>query len=177
MVIAGRYKGQKVVAIGPHPTRLSDETLVVRPGTDGALAMAMGHVLLKEFFLDRAAFAGHAMERTDLPFLVRLREHGDAFVAGGLTGRPAEGLSVYGGDSVEVLLPRFDDGPGCCGAGCRWSATATSWRRPCSTCCWRCTGWPATGCPGTGPRAMTIAASRTRLPGRRRTRGWPPRAR
>ncbi|MFD2354893.1 hypothetical protein ACFSTC_45000 [Nonomuraea ferruginea] len=52
-VIAGRYKGQKVVAIGPHPTRLSDETLVVRPGTDGALAMAVGHVLLKEFFLDR----------------------------------------------------------------------------------------------------------------------------
>ncbi|WP_433511395.1 molybdopterin-dependent oxidoreductase [Nonomuraea sp. CA-143628] len=112
LVIAGRYKGQKVVAIGPHPTRLSDETLVVRPGTDGALAMAMGHVLLKEFFLERAAFAGHAMERTDLPFLVRLREHGGAFVAGGLTGRPAEGLSVYGGDSVEVLLPRFDDGPG-----------------------------------------------------------------
>jgi nitrate reductase alpha subunit len=112
LVIAGRYKGQKVVAIGPHPTRLSDETLVVRPGTDGALAMAMGHVLLKEFFLERAVFAGHAMERTDLPFLVRLREHGGAFVAGGLTGRPAEGLSVYGGESVEVLLPRFDDGPG-----------------------------------------------------------------
>src|SRR5690606_41105906 len=52
-VIAGRYKGQKVVVVGPHPTRLSDETLVVRPGTDRALAMAVGHVLLKEFYLDR----------------------------------------------------------------------------------------------------------------------------
>ncbi|MEV0596632.1 molybdopterin-dependent oxidoreductase [Nonomuraea cavernae] len=111
-VIAGRYKGQKVVAIGPHPTRLSDETLVVRPGTDGALAMAMGHVLLKEFFLDRPAFASHAMRRTDLPFLVRLRERGGGFVADGVVGRPAERLSVYGGDAVEVLLPRFDDGPG-----------------------------------------------------------------
>jgi nitrate reductase alpha subunit len=113
-LIAGRYKGQKVVAIGPHPTRLSDETLVVRPGTDGALAMAMGHVLLREFFLDRAAFTGHAMERTDLPFLVRLRERDGAFVAGGLTGRFADRLSLYArdGESVEVLLPRFDDGPG-----------------------------------------------------------------
>ncbi|SDM33119.1 molybdopterin-dependent oxidoreductase [Nonomuraea jiangxiensis] len=111
-VIAGRYKGQKVVAIGTHPTRLSDETLVVRPGTDGALAMAMGHVLLKEFFLDRTPFAGHAAERTDLPFLVRLRAREGAFVPGGLLGRASERLSVYGGEAVEVLLPRFDDGPG-----------------------------------------------------------------
>ncbi|MEV0378807.1 molybdopterin-dependent oxidoreductase [Nonomuraea sp. NPDC050643] len=111
-VIAGRYKGQKVVAIGTHPTRLSDETLVVRPGTDGALAMAMGHVLLKEFFLDRTPFDGHAMERTDLPFLVRLREREEAYVPGGLTGGAFGRLSVYGGEAVEVLLPRFDDGPG-----------------------------------------------------------------
>ncbi|MEO3875060.1 molybdopterin-dependent oxidoreductase [Nonomuraea sp. B12E4] len=111
-VIAGRYKGQKVVAIGTHPTRLSDETLVVRPGTDGALAMAMGHVLLKEFFLDRTPFAGHAAERTDLPFLVRLRAREGAFVPGGLLGRVCDRLSVYGGETAEVLLPRFDDGPG-----------------------------------------------------------------
>ncbi|NBE98682.1 hypothetical protein FE391_41770 [Nonomuraea sp. KC401] len=111
-VIAGRYKGQKVVAIGTHPTRLSDETLVVRPGTDGALAMAMGHVLLKEFFLDRTPFAGQAMEHTDLPLLVRLREREEAYVPGGLTGGACDRLSVYGGEAVEVLLPRFDDGPG-----------------------------------------------------------------
>ncbi|MFI7134290.1 molybdopterin-dependent oxidoreductase [Nonomuraea sp. NPDC050153] len=111
-VIAGRYKGQKVVAIGTHPTRLSDETLVVRPGTDGALAMAMGHVLLKEFFLDRTPFAEHAMERTDLPLLVRLREREDGYVPGGMLGRGCDRLSVYGGEAVEVLLPRFDDGPG-----------------------------------------------------------------
>ncbi|MET8866741.1 molybdopterin-dependent oxidoreductase [Nonomuraea sp. NPDC004580] len=111
-VIAGRYKGQKVVAIGTHPTRLSDETLVVRPGTDGALAMAMGHVLLKEFFLDRTPFAGHAMERTDLPSLVWLRRREGAYVPGGLTGEVCDRLSVYGGEAAEVLLPRFDDGTG-----------------------------------------------------------------
>ncbi|MFC4114559.1 molybdopterin-dependent oxidoreductase [Nonomuraea zeae] len=111
-VIAGRYKGQKVVAIGTHPTRLSDETLVVRPGTDGALAMAMGHVLLKEFYLDRTPFAEHAAARTDLPFLVRLRAREEAYVPGGLLGRVSDRLSVYGGEAVEVLLPRFDYGPG-----------------------------------------------------------------
>ncbi|NRQ39780.1 molybdopterin-dependent oxidoreductase [Nonomuraea sp. NN258] len=111
-VIAGRYKGQKVVAIGTHPTRLSDETLVVRPGTDGALAMAMGHVLLKEFFLDRMPFSGHAMERTDLPFLVRLRERADGgFVPGEVLDGVSDRLSLYGGEAVEVLLPRFDEGP------------------------------------------------------------------
>lgn len=114
-VIAGRYKGQKVVAIGPHPTRLSDETLVVRPGTDGALAMAVGHVLLKEFYLDRPAFAQHAATATDLPALVRLRELEDGLVPGGLAGRAASRLSLYGEKDaapVEVLLPRFDVGPG-----------------------------------------------------------------
>lgn len=114
-VIAGRYKGQKVVAVGPHPTRLSDETLVVRPGTDGALAMAVGHVLLKEFYLDRPAFAAHAMASTDLPALVRLRELEEGLVPAGLLGRAAGRLSLYGGDgttATEVLLPRFDVGPG-----------------------------------------------------------------
>ncbi|MEU6719975.1 molybdopterin-dependent oxidoreductase [Nonomuraea sp. NPDC046802] len=118
LVIAGRYKGQKVVAIGTHPTRLSDETLVVRPGTDGALAMAMGHVLLKEFYLDRAPFDRHAMDRTDLPSLVRLRSRQntltgrEAYVPGGLLGGVCDRLSLYGGEAVEVLLPRFDDGAG-----------------------------------------------------------------
>ncbi|MEU4577184.1 molybdopterin-dependent oxidoreductase [Nonomuraea sp. ATR24] len=113
-VIAGRYKGQKVVAIGPHPTRLSDETVVVRPGADGALAMAVGHVLLKEFYLDRPAFAAQALAGTDLPLLVRLRERGGALVPGGLHGGSAGRLSLYGEEGaagVEVALPRFDAGP------------------------------------------------------------------
>ncbi|MEV4064008.1 molybdopterin-dependent oxidoreductase [Nonomuraea dietziae] len=79
-LVAGRYKGQKVVAIGRHPTRLSDETVVVRAGTDAALAMAMGHVLLKEFHVEAPAFAEHAKHRTDLPFLVRLRERAGGYV-------------------------------------------------------------------------------------------------
>ncbi|HLU73962.1 MAG TPA: nitrate reductase subunit alpha, partial [Nonomuraea sp.] len=41
-----------------------------------ALAMAMGHVILKEFFVDSSTpyFADYVRRFTDLPFLVRLRE-------------------------------------------------------------------------------------------------------
>ncbi|MEU7003163.1 molybdopterin-dependent oxidoreductase [Nonomuraea sp. NPDC046570] len=98
-LIAGRYKGQKVVAIGPHPTRLSDETLVVRPGTDAALAMAMGHVLLKEFYLERPVFVGHAKRATDLPFLVRLRER-----AGGHVPHRFLNAADLGDTSPEAVL-------------------------------------------------------------------------
>ena len=51
-----RYRGQKVVAVAPDyadNVKFADEWLPARPGTDGALAMAMGHVVLKEFFVDR----------------------------------------------------------------------------------------------------------------------------
>ena len=51
-----RYRGQKVVVVAPDyadNVKFADEWLAVAPGTDGALAMAMGHVILKEFFVDR----------------------------------------------------------------------------------------------------------------------------
>ena len=50
-----RYRGQKVVAVAPDyadNVKFADEWLPARPGTDGA-AMAMGHVILREFFVDR----------------------------------------------------------------------------------------------------------------------------
>src|SRR5690606_35177053 len=47
-----------------------------RQGTDAALAMAMGHVVLKEFYVDRrsAYFDDYARRYTDLPMLVLLKE-------------------------------------------------------------------------------------------------------
>ena len=46
-----RYRGQKVVVCSPDysdTTKFADEWLRPAPGTDGALAMAMGHVILKD---------------------------------------------------------------------------------------------------------------------------------
>ncbi len=72
-----RYRGQKVVVVAPDyadNVKFADEWLAIAPGTDGALAMAMGHVILKEFFVDRDAhyFADYTKKYTDLPYLVAL---------------------------------------------------------------------------------------------------------
>ncbi len=86
-----RYKGQKVVVVSPDyadNTKFADTWLPAQPGTDGALAMAMGHVMLKEFFVERRVpfFVDYVQRFTDLPFLVMLEErtdeHGAAHVPG-----------------------------------------------------------------------------------------------
>ncbi|MBX3662490.1 MAG: nitrate reductase subunit alpha [Burkholderiales bacterium] len=74
-----RYKGTKTVAITPdysEVAKLSDLWLHPKQGTDAALAMAMGHVILKEFYFDRrsAYFDDYARRFTDLPMLVMLKE-------------------------------------------------------------------------------------------------------
>ena len=80
-----RYRGTKVVVVSPDyadNTKFADEWLACAPGTDGAMAMAMGHVMLREFFVDRRVpfFVDYAQRYTDLPFLVRLEERDGAHV-------------------------------------------------------------------------------------------------
>ena len=74
-----RYRGQKVVVVAPDyadNVKFADEWLAIAPGTDGALAMSMGHVILKEFFVDRETpyFTDYTKKYTDLPYLVALDE-------------------------------------------------------------------------------------------------------
>ncbi|KQR75211.1 nitrate reductase [Arthrobacter sp. Leaf337] len=77
-----RYRGTKVVTVSPDyadNTKFADEWLPAQAGTDAALAMAMGHVMLKEFFVDRDVpfFSDYVRQYTDLPFLVRLVKNDD----------------------------------------------------------------------------------------------------
>jgi nitrate reductase alpha subunit len=74
-----RYKGTKTVAVTPdyaEVAKLADLWMHPKQGTDAALAMAMGHVILKEFYFDRRApyFDDYARRYTDLPLLVQLKE-------------------------------------------------------------------------------------------------------
>src|SRR5690606_10245319 len=82
-----RYRGQKVVVISPDyadNTKFADEWLAPHPGTDGALAQAMGHVILTEHYAQRRTprFAEYAARFTDLPHLVVLDEHDDGSGSG-----------------------------------------------------------------------------------------------
>ncbi len=90
-----RYNGQKVVVVAPDyadNVKFADEWLAAAPGTDGALAMAMGHVVLKEFFVDRTVgyFDSYVKTYTDLPYLVALEE--------------------YAGDPADGTVPRLRPG-------------------------------------------------------------------
>ncbi|HLP66696.1 MAG TPA: nitrate reductase subunit alpha, partial [Rhizobium sp.] len=72
-----RYKGAKSVVVSPdysEAAKFSDLWLHPKQGTDAALAMAMGHVILREFHLDRQAeyFEDYCRRYTDMPMLVKL---------------------------------------------------------------------------------------------------------
>ncbi|HET7476365.1 MAG TPA: nitrate reductase subunit alpha, partial [Dermatophilaceae bacterium] len=78
-----RYRGQKVVVVAPDyadSVKFADEWLAAAPGTDAALAMAMGHVVLREFFVDRQVefFTDYCRQYTDLPYLVLLEPSGES---------------------------------------------------------------------------------------------------
>jgi nitrate reductase / nitrite oxidoreductase, alpha subunit len=77
-----RYRGTKIVTVSPDyadNTKFADEWLPAQAGTDAALAMAMGHVILKEFFVDRQVpfFTDYVKTYTDLPFLITLIENAE----------------------------------------------------------------------------------------------------
>ncbi|UNX54435.1 nitrate reductase subunit alpha [Georgenia sp. TF02-10] len=118
-----RYRGQKVVAVSPDyadNVKFADEWLAAQPGTDGALAMAMGHVILKESYVDRQApyFADYVKRYTDLPFLVRLEERDGGYVPGkfltaadlGAPGEHADFTAEHA-DFKTVLIDAGTDAP------------------------------------------------------------------
>ncbi|GAA3697557.1 nitrate reductase subunit alpha [Gordonia hankookensis] len=74
-----RYRGTKIVTVSPDyadNTKFADEWLPAQAGTDAALAMAMGHVILTEFFVRKRTpfFDEYVRTYTDLPFLIHLEE-------------------------------------------------------------------------------------------------------
>lgn len=82
-----RYKGTKTINISPDfndAAKFADLWIKPKQGTDAALGMAMGHVVLKEFYVEKETpyFKDYALQYTDLPFLVKIEEKDGRFVAG-----------------------------------------------------------------------------------------------
>ena len=80
-----RYKGTKIVTVTPdysEASKFADVWLNPKQGTDAAMAMAMGHVVLKEFHLAGKSpyFLDYCRQYTDMPHLVRLVKRGDSYV-------------------------------------------------------------------------------------------------
>src|SRR5438876_5292670 len=119
LVKQARAKGAYVVCIDPYRTptaEQADEHLMVRPGTDGALALAVMHVLIAETLLDRDYIA-----RATLGF-AQLAEHVRALTpawAAKITGLPADTIVAfarrYGASArtflrIGIGLSRHDNG-------------------------------------------------------------------
>jgi nitrate reductase alpha subunit len=84
--IESRYKGTKIVSMAPdyaEYVKFADLWMPVKQGTDAAAFMAMGHVALKEFHVQRQDpyFTEYARKYTDLPLQVLLRQDGDHYVS------------------------------------------------------------------------------------------------
>jgi len=81
-----RYRGARVAAVAPdyaEYVKFADTWLPARAGSDAALAMAMTHVIVKEFYIDSPTeyFQGYAKQFTDLPFAVVLTTADDTVVS------------------------------------------------------------------------------------------------
>lgn len=89
-LVAARRRGARVVAIDIRAAEIAshaDEVLLVRPGTDAALALALMHVIVTERLWDPAFVAHHTVGFDALA--THVRSFSPAW-ATGITGVPAE---------------------------------------------------------------------------------------
>ncbi|MBM3643435.1 MAG: molybdopterin oxidoreductase family protein [Alphaproteobacteria bacterium] len=88
-----RKRGAKVVVVDPYRTGTAEQAdihLAIRPGTDGALAVAMMHVLFKEGF-------------ADWDYLRRYTDAPDELAAHVATRTPAWAAAITGLDEAEIV--------------------------------------------------------------------------
>lgn len=112
-----RYKGTKVVSVAPdyaENVKFADNWLAPHPGTDAALAQAMTHVILDEFYQKRQEpmFINYAKQYTDMPFMILLDPHEDTLKGGrflrasdlGDTSEHAEWKPVIFDEAADKLM-------------------------------------------------------------------------
>ena len=113
-----RYKGTQVVTVTPdysEASKFGDIWLNPKQGTDAAMGMAMGHVILREFHLDNVSeyFDDYTRKYTDLPFLVKLDPQTDGTYAPGRMVRASDFDNNMGEDNnPEWKTVCFDENTG-----------------------------------------------------------------
>ena len=132
-----RYKGAKIVSVTPdysEVAKLGDLWLHPKQGTDAALAMAMGHVILKEFHLDKpsAYFQDYARRYTDLPMLVKLVKRDGRYVPDRFVRATDFSDKLAQANNPEWKTVAYDEGSGKVvvpngSIGFRWGQTDGKW--------------------------------------------------
>jgi respiratory nitrate reductase, alpha subunit len=121
-MVEGRYKGTKVVIVSSDysdASKFADTWLSPKQGTDSALGMAMGHVILNEFYNKRQVpyFTNYVKRFSNLPFLVKLEAKDGHYLCGrmlrasdfddnmGLDDNAQWRLVVRDEDTGDLMLP------------------------------------------------------------------------
>ena len=88
-IAEARTEGTKFVVLSPDFSQVAkycDEWIPIQAGQDTALWMAVNHVILKEYYIDRQVpyFVDYVKRYTDLPFLVELEPDGNRLQDGAI---------------------------------------------------------------------------------------------
>ncbi len=104
-----RARGMKLITVDPRRVGVatqSDLHLFVQPGTDGALALSIAHVLVERGWID----ADFVRDWTNAPFLVR-RDTGRLLRRSDLADGEADGHVTWSGQPVRCAEPGEPAGP------------------------------------------------------------------
>lgn len=107
-----RHNGTKTVVMSPDfsmVTKHADQWIPVHAGSDGAFWMAVTHVILQEYHVNKKTpyFIDYVKRYTDCPFLVRLNKEGDKLVPGRMV-RANEMASYKDIDNGDWKFLNFD---------------------------------------------------------------------
>jgi len=112
--VEARHHGAKLVALSPdfsEVSRLADWWVPVHAGMDGAFWMAVNHVILTEFHVQRTVpyFNEYLRRYSDCPFLIALEKRGDSYVAGRFlrANRIERYRNVQNGDWKFLVVDRI----------------------------------------------------------------------
>jgi len=109
-----RYKGTKVISIAPdyaENVKFADNWLAPNPGTDAAVAQAMTHVILQEYYINNpnARFINYAKQYTDMPFVLMLDQDENGLKAGRFLRASDLGQDTTNGEWKPVLFDNLSN--------------------------------------------------------------------
>ncbi len=102
VILEARSRGARIVVVDPIRTRTAEAAdwhLAIRPGSDGALALAMMHVIIRDGLVDHDYVSQHAVGYEDL--VLRVRDYSPAQVAS-VTGLTVSDIEQFAREYATV---------------------------------------------------------------------------
>jgi len=134
-LVEARHQGTQVVVLSPDfsiTSKVADEWIPVHQGQDPAFWLAVGHVILREFFVQRQvpAFMAYLRQYSDMPFVVALEPREDGTYRPGRLLRAADLEEHAAEEHADWKTFVFDQGrlvlPGGT-IGHRWQSEKGRW--------------------------------------------------